>query len=155
MLTENLCNHYNTLAKIKPPLKSEKTRTKLLNHLKAMEIDLLTSLQSPYSLSQKDLPFDEAAFGIDMIDYFVPMCYTLLVKNSHMSLTELSKILSLNPAQILGLKDYGLIQKGYYANLIVLDTKENQVIDNKESPYYDWIFTGKIKGHFIKGKKIF
>lgn len=155
ILTENLCNHYNTLAKIKPPLKSEKTRTKLLNHLKAMEIDLLTSLQSPYSLSQKDLPFDEAAFGIDMIDYFVPMCYTLLVKNSHMSLTELSKILSLNPAQILGLKDYGLIQKGYYANLIVLDTKENQVIDNKESPYYDWIFTGKIKGHFIKGKKIF
>ncbi len=155
MLTENLCNHYNTLAKIKPPLKSEKTRTKLLNHLKAMEIDLLTSLQSPYSLSQKDLPFDEAAFGIDMIDYFVPMCYTLLVKNSHMSLTELSKILSLNPAQILGLKDYGLIQKGYYANLIVLDIKENQVIDNKESPYYDWIFTGKIKGHFIKGKKIF
>ena len=120
-----------------------------------MEIDLLTSLQSPYSLSQKDLPFDEAAFGIDMIDYFVPMCYTLLVKNSHMSLTELSKILSLNPAQILGLKDYGLIQKGYYANLIVLDTKENQVIDNKEFPYYDWIFTGKIKGHFIKGKKIF
>lgn len=155
ILTENLCNHYNTLAKIKPPLKSEKTRTKLLNHLKAMEIDLLTSLQSPYSLSQKDLPFDEAAFGIDMIDYFVPMCYTLLVKNSHMSLTELSKILSLNPAQILGLKDYGLIQKGYYANLIVLDTKENQVIDNKESPYYDWIFAGKIKGHFIKGKKIF
>lgn len=155
MLTESLCNNYNTLAKIKPPLKSEETRSKLLSHLKAMEIDLLTSLQSAKPLAQKDLPFDEAAFGIDMIEYFVPMYHTLLVKNLRMTFKELSKILSFNPAQIMGLENYGLIKEGYYADFILFDPKETQVIDNVQSPYYDWIFTGKVKGHFIKGKRIF
>lgn len=154
ILTENHCNNYNTLAKIKPPLKSEETRSKLVNYLKTMDIDLLTSLQFSQPLAQKDLPFDEAAFGIDMIEYFMPMCYTLMVKTMHMSLKDLSKILSLNPAKIMGLNNYGLLKEGYYADLVLFNPKESQVINNIESPYYDWVFSGKVKEHFIKGKRV-
>lgn len=76
MLTEDLCDHYNTAAKIKPPLKSESTRTKLLRRVKRGEIELITSLQSAKSQAQKDFVFEEAAFGIDMVECFVPICYT-------------------------------------------------------------------------------
>lgn len=155
MLTEDLCNNYNTSAKIKPPLKSETTRAKLTKRVKKLEVDLLTSLQSSHSLSRKDLSFDEAEFGVDMIDYFIPMCYSLLVKNEHMTLKDLSKILSFNPSQILGYEDRGLVKEGYVADFVLLDTKETQMILKQDSPYYDWIFSGKIKHHFIDGKKIF
>ena len=155
ILTEDLCNNYNTAAKIRPPLKSESTRTKLIKRIKKLEIDLLTSLQSSQSLSKKDLAFDEAAFGVDMIDYFIPMCYSLLVKNERMRFSDLSRILSFNPAQALKLDDVGLIKEGYLANFCLLDTKETQMIGGKDSPYYDWIFSGKVKHHFIDGKQIF
>ncbi|MDE5591566.1 MAG: amidohydrolase family protein, partial [Helicobacter sp.] len=152
LLTEMLCSHYNTAAKIKPPLKSEKTRIKLVKSIKAMEIDLITSLQSEVSLIYKDLPFEEAGFGVDMIEYFVPMCYTLLVKDERMTLKEMSKILSLNPAKVLKVDNTkGLITEGYDADLLLLDTKKSQIIDIPNSPFYDWVFHGKIKQIFIGG----
>lgn len=153
MLTEDLCNHYNTAAKIKPPLKSESTRAKLLKRVKRGEIELITSLQSAKSQAQKDLAFEEAAFGIDMIECFVPMCYTLFVKNERMTLSELSKILSLNPANALGFEQKGLIQEGYDADLILIDPKETCIMDNPDSPYNDWIFYGAVKEMFIDGKQ--
>lgn len=72
----------------------------------------------------------------------------------HMSLKDLSKILSLNPAKIMGLDNYGLLKEGYYADLVLFNPKESQVINNIESPYYDWVFSGKVKEHFIKGKRV-
>ncbi len=154
MLTEDLCNHYNTAAKIKPPLKSESTRKELLKSLKQGEITLLTALQSEKSIAQKDLAFEEAAFGIDMIAYFMPMCYTLLVKNEHLTLKDFSRIISLNPALALGEHKKGLIEVGYDADLVLLDTKDTQTIDNTDSPYYDWILQSKVKEVFVGGKSI-
>lgn len=153
MLTENICNNYNTAAKIKPPLKSESTRTSLLKSVKKGEIELLSALQSEKSLAQKDLSFEEAAFGIDMAEHFLPMCYTLLVKNSRISMQELSKILSYNPAQVLGLNK-GLIEIGYDADLVLLDTKESYVVENMDCPYYDSIFYGNLRNVFVGGKRV-
>ena len=154
MLNEDLCNNYNTFAKIKPPLKSESTRAKLVKCLKEGKIDLITSLQSEKSLAKKDLSFDEAEFGVDMLEYFVPMCYTLLVKDQRMTLKDLSKIISYNPAQILGFDKKGLIKEGYDADFILLDTKASEVMENAECPYYDWIFSSKVEKVFYKGMEI-
>ncbi|WP_299549128.1 amidohydrolase family protein [uncultured Helicobacter sp.] len=154
LLTENLCSNYNTAAKIKPPLKSESTRKALVKSVKKGEITLLTSLQSEKSLAQKDLAFEEAAFGVDMIESFMGLCYTLLVKNEHLSLSEFSKILSFNPANVLGLQTKGLIAAGYDADLVLFDTKGTSVVDDMESPYYDSIIQGQVKRVFVSGKEI-
>ncbi|AWI33492.1 amidohydrolase family protein [Helicobacter apodemus] len=155
LLTEDLCNNYNTAAKIKPPLKSESTRIKLIKAVKNLEIDLITALQSEKSLAQKDLAFEEAAFGVDMIEYFLPMCYSLFVKSEGMTLKEMSKILSLNPARALGMDSHkGLIKEGYDADLLLFDTKQTQIIDNPNSPFCDWIFNGKVKQLFVNGKAV-
>lgn len=154
LLTEDLCGNYNTAAKIKPPLKSESTRKQLIKSLKQGEITLLTSLQSEKSLSQKDLAFEEAAFGVDMIESFMGLCYTLLVKNERLTLSEFSKILSFNPANVLGLTTKGLIAPGYDADLVLFDPKATSVVDNVESPYYDSIIQGQVKRVFVSGKEI-
>lgn len=154
MLTEDLCEGYNTAAKIKPPLKSESTRAKLVKRLVEGKIELISALQSEKSIAQKDLAFEEAAFGVDMIEYFVPMCYTLLVKNQHLSLKEMSKILSFNPAKALNLATKGLIAEGYDADIVLLNPKETQIIDKEDSPYYNWVLNSKIEKVFHCGKKI-
>ncbi len=154
ILTETLCNNYNTAAKIKPPLKSESTRKALVKSVKKGEITLLTSLQSEKSLAQKDLAFEEAAFGVDMIESFMGLCYTLLVKMEHLTLSEFSKILSFNPANVLGLANKGLIAQGYDADLVLFNPKETSVVSNIESPYYDSIIHGQVKRVFVGGKEV-
>ena len=154
MLTEELCEGYNTAAKIKPPLKSETTRAKLVKRVLEGKIELISALQSEKSFAQKDLAFEEAAFGVDMIEYFVPMCYTLLVKNQHLSLKEMSKILSFNPAKALNLPTKGLIAEGYDADIVLLNPKETQIIDKEDSPYYNWVLNGKIEKVFHHGKQV-
>lgn len=153
-LTEDLCSHYNTAAKIKPPLKSESTRKQLIKSLKKGEITLLTSLQSEKSLSQKDLAFEEAAFGVDMIAHFLGLCYTLLVKMEHLTFSDLSRILSWNPARVLGLEHKGLIAQGYDADFVLFDPKASYVVEDRESPYYNSILYGEVKHVFIAGKEI-
>ncbi|MCI5969446.1 amidohydrolase family protein [Helicobacter sp.] len=154
LLTENLCSNYNTAAKIKPPLKSESTRKALVKSVKKGEIALLTSLQAEKSLAQKDLAFEEAAFGVDMIEYFMGLCYTLLVKMERLTLSEFSKILSFNPANVLGLANKGLIAQGYDADLVLFNPKATSVVDDIESPYYDSIIHGQVKRVFVGGKEI-
>ncbi|TLD82384.1 dihydroorotase [Helicobacter sp. MIT 11-5569] len=154
LLTENLCSNYNTAAKIKPPLKSESTRKQLVRSLKKGDITLLTSLQSEKSLAQKDLAFEEAAFGVDMISCFMGLCYTLLVKTEHLTLSEFSRILSFNPANVLGFAHKGLIAQGYDADLVLFDPKATTAIEDMESPYCDWIVYGKVKRVFVGGKEV-
>ncbi|MBX7490793.1 amidohydrolase family protein [Helicobacter turcicus] len=154
LLTENLCRNYNTAAKIKPPLKSESTRKQLVESLKKGDIALLTSLQSEKSLTQKDLAFEEAAFGVDMIANFMGLCYTLLVKTEHLTLSEFSRILSFNPANVLGFTQKGLIAQGYDADLVLFDPKATSAVDDTESPYYDSIIHGQVKRVFVGGKEI-
>lgn len=134
-------------------MKSESTRKALVKSVKG-EITLLTSLQSEKSLAQKDLAFEEAAFGVDMIESFMGLCYTLLVKMEHLTLSEFSKILSFNPANVLGLANKGLIAQGYDADLVLFNPKETSVVSNIESPYYDSIIHGQVKRVFVGGKEV-
>ena len=154
LLTEDLCNNYNTAAKIKPPLKSESTRASLLNSVKNGEISLITALQSQKSLAQKDLSFEEAAFGVDMVEHFLPICYTLLVKNMRLGLKDLSRILSFNPACVLGMESKGLIAPGFDADFVIFNPKATQIIENADSPYYDSIFSGSVEQVFVSGKRV-
>ncbi len=117
---ESACEGYNTLAKIDPPLREEEEREKMLEALQSGKIDFLTSLHSPKSYTQKDLSFDDAAFGIDSIATYLPLAYTKLVKSGIISLEELLELTSANPAAKIGLK-HGFIKCGYEARLMKFD----------------------------------
>ncbi|MGP1450369.1 MAG: metal-dependent hydrolase [Wolinella sp.] len=153
-LSEELCSGFNTGAKILPPLKSESTRKKLTNLLKNGEIDVITSLQSEQSISKKDVAFEEAAFGIDVFNDYFTLCYTYLVRQAKLTLSELSRLTSYNPARILGLNK-GYIGIGADADLILVDTKCSKVIEDSLSPYYNTILYGAIARTIVNGKSVY
>ena len=104
ILNDEACDDFNTYAKLNPPLRDEKERQKLIYALKTGMIDTITSAHSPKSVLYKDVPFEEAKFGVDSLANFLSLCYTYLVKNSTISICELSKLISKNPAKILGIE---------------------------------------------------
>jgi len=118
--TDKECEGYNTSAKIDPPLRDEANRLKLIEYLKNGDIDLLTSLHSPKSTVEKDISFDDAAFGVDAISAYLQTLYKNLVKTEIIDFPSLIKLTCQNPAKILG-KDRGSLNEGMEADFIVFD----------------------------------
>jgi dihydroorotase len=144
VLNDTACYDYNTSAKINPPLREDEEREKLIQALKDGKIDTLTSLHAQKSVTRKDLPFAEADYGIDNLEFYFALCYTKLVKSGIISMQKLSELLSYNPAKIMGLENSGLIKEGYSADFMIIDlNKELEVLNN--SPY---------KGEKLYGKKV-
>lgn len=153
-LTEKACEKFNTAAKIKPPLKSEATRQKLIESLKRGQVDLLTSAHSAKSVTKKDLAFEEASFGINAIESYFSLLYTFLVRGADVSLSQVAELASYNPAHLLKQETKGLIEPGYDADLILVDLKSSKKVKSVYSPYrYEELF-GSVKWVFIGGEKL-
>lgn len=101
IFSDESCLNYNTNAKINPPLKSIHEREILLNMLCEGKIDCLTSLQSACNSYQKELVFEEAAYGIDSISHYFPILYTKLVKTKIITLNDLMLFCFKNQNKIL------------------------------------------------------
>lgn len=141
LLNEEEIAHYNTWAKLAPPLNTKTTQLCFLEEIK--KIDFLTSLHTEFSTSSKEQTFEDASAGVDCLGFYFPLLYTELVLKKHLSLEELSAKVSLNPAQFLKLNQ-GEIKIGMEANLILVDLKEKF---NIQHPLYgERELFGKIKG---------
>ena len=69
--------------------------------------------------------------------------------------------MSPNPARILGLTK-GLLKTGYSADLTLVDPDEDWIVDSrmfsskgKATPFEGHELTGKVKGLFLNGRKVF
>ncbi|WP_051505409.1 amidohydrolase family protein [Sulfurospirillum arcachonense] len=142
---ENSCDGFNTYAKIMPPLREESERVAMLSELVLGNIDALTSLHSPKSVTYKDVAFDDAAFGIGCIEEYLSLCYTHLVKSEMISMDRLLTLCSLNPAHIIDRDDIGKVEVGYKADLVIFDEKVSKIINDKSSLYNGDTLFGEVK----------
>ncbi len=148
-LDERACDGFNTYAKINPPLRNPQDKDELIEKLKEGKIDTLTALHSPKSVVYKDVAFCEAMYGIDIIEDYLSLCYTYLVKEGHISWSKLSELISKNPAKILNKKNIGAIKEGFDANIILFDPSIGYEVKRKTSPYFGKTLYGKIVRHFF------
>jgi dihydroorotase len=136
------CTNFNTYAKINPPLRTDRQRELLIDALKHGLIDTLTTLFSPQSIINKDLPFELAKFGIDEIEEFLPLCYTYLVKSKIISMSRLIELISITPAKIIGFDNQ--IKVGNRANFILFNPNSEKIVNNKNSLYYGEQLYGEV-----------
>jgi dihydroorotase len=137
------CANYNTSFKLFPPLVSSSQKNSLFENLKNNKIDMITSLSCEISNINKDLPFDEADYGIDIMENFFSLCYTKLVKEKIINLSKLSELISFNQAKVLGYDNYGLIEKGYKSELLFVNLDKELIINN-DSVLNDFTLYGEI-----------
>ena len=141
--TDESCKDFNTFAKINPPLRGKEQQLSLLQALKDGKIDTLTSLFSPQSITRKDLPFEKAEFGIDMIEEFLPLAYTYIVKSGIISMQKLVELTSINPAKILGIEE-NKIEVGKEAKFLLFNPNISKTISDKNSIYFNNEIFGEI-----------
>ena len=104
------------------------------------------------------MEYNLAAFGMSGIETSFALSYTYLVKSGIMSLGELSRLMSANPAKTLGLEG-GEIAEGAVADLAIVDLKAKYTIDGnkfiskgKNTPFNGYEVYGKVCCTLVDGE---
>jgi dihydroorotase len=133
-----------TFGKVAPPLRSEEDRLALVEALKDGVIDAIATDHAPHTEEDKL----NGAPGFSGLETAFAVCYSTLVKRHNFSPQKLFSLLSAVPARILGLSGCGAVSKGGSADLVVLDTDRETVIDGA-------MFASRGKNTLFSGKKLY
>jgi dihydroorotase len=159
-ITEEAVLHYDTNAKVHPPLRTAKDRDAVREGLADGTIDVIASDHAPHNSIEKDVEFDQAANG--MIGLETSLSLSLkLVEKGLLSLGGLVTKMAINPARILRV-DYGGLRPGSPADLTIIDLEERFTVDvnvmqskSRNSPFNGWELKGKAVLTMVGGKVVF
>lgn len=143
---------YNTNAKINPPLRTDDDVEAIIAGLTDGTIDVIATDHAPHHADEKNREFDFAPFGTVGLETAFPLAYTKLVMNDILSLSDVARLMSKAPAEILGLPG-GEIKAGARADIAVIDPDEEYTVDPQafKSKGKNTLFDGwRLKGRVIK-----
>lgn len=158
-LTEEACIKYGTLAKMNPPLRTEDDRQAIIKGLQDGTIDMIATDHAPHSEEEKAKPITEAPSGIIGLETSLALGITSLVNPGYLSVVELMKKMSLNPARIYGL-DKGTLNIGSDADLVIFDKGEKWTPKTYCSKAHNTPFTGtelcgRVKATICGGETVY
>lgn len=151
---------YRTFFKVKPPLRSEEDRLAMVEAVGSGVIDIICSMHTPQDEESKRLPFEEAASGAVALETLLPAALRLY-HAGQLSLPQLFRAMSFNPAQRLGLQT-GRLSEGSPADLVLFDPDAPFVLDrftlkskSKNTPFDGARLQGKVLGTWVDGTQVF
>jgi len=121
-LTDEAVRSLDPNVKMNPPLRTDEDRVTLLDALRDGTIEAVATDHAPHSREEKDVPFEEAPFGVTGLETAFAALYTHLVETGLLPLSTLLERMSAGPARIFGL-DRPRIARGAPANLVLLDSR--------------------------------
>lgn len=163
-LDENnvIVSRYHSVYKVNPPLRSREDVKAAWAAVADGTIDAIVTDHAPWHENEKDLPFEEAPFGIASLECSVAVVLdTWLKMGKPVSLSRVLELFTSGPAAILPEEWRGLghIAEGAVADLTVIDLDESKVVDvstwkskARMTPWNGEILTGWPVMTFIEGR---
>ncbi|XID75616.1 aspartate carbamoyltransferase [Alkanindiges sp. WGS2144] len=126
-LTDQTIDGFNSLAHVRPPLRSESDCELLRQGIASGVIDAICSHHEPLSASAKLAPFAETEAGISGFDTFMALG-TALVHQSLLSPLQLASCISQKPAYIAGIETQWQETGGW----VLVDPEQEWVVSNDQ-----------------------
>ena len=149
-LTDSLIDGFNSLAHVRPPLRSETDRQQLREGVKSGVIDAICTHHEPLSGSAKMAPFAETLPGFTAFDTFVALGVQL-VKEQLLTPLEWVTTVTAQPAKITGLDQQWQQQSGW----VLLNPEHTWTVDKntilskgKNTPLLGATLIGKVSEVF-------
>jgi dihydroorotase len=160
-LTDEAVRSLDPNVKMNPPLRGEDDRRALVEALRDGTIGVVATDHAPHARHEKDVPFEDAPFGVTGLETAFAALYTRLVLPGELSLETLLERMSAGPARALGLRE-PRIEVGARANLVELDLDaEWQVTEAgfRSLSANSWLLGETLRGRVVRtvadGREVF
>jgi dihydroorotase len=158
-LTEDRIGHYDTNAKMNPPLRAGADRAAMIEGLLDGTIDAIATDHAPHAAHEKEQEFDRAPNGITGLETALGLAIQILHLQHKMPLAKVLALLTTRPAQTLNLKGQGSIAPGAPANVVLFDPTEKWIFQaansrskSKNTPFDNWEFQGRVRLTISEGR---
>jgi dihydroorotase len=150
-------------AKIKwnPAIKTEQDKNGLLSALLENKLDNIATDHAPHSIEEKSGTYFNALSGGPLVQHALPVMLELYHEGK-ISLEKIVEKMSHNVAEIYRINERGYIREGYYADIVLVDLKNNWTVSPENirykcqwSPFENQIFKSKIIMTFVNGNLVF
>lgn len=149
-LTDIIIDGFNSLAHVRPPLRSEQDKIKLREGVKSGVIDAICTHHEPLSASAKMAPFAETESGFSAFDSFVALGVQL-VKDDLLSPLQWVEKVTTQAAKIFDLTEVWQQQSGW----VLVNPEQQWVLDKhtilsngKNTPLLGTQLQGKVEQVF-------
>ena len=158
-LTDDAILHYNTYAKMNPPLRGAEDVKAIKAALADGTIDTIATDHAPHSDNEKSVEFDKAPFGIIGLETSLALSLGM-VEEKVLNLNDLVRKMSLVPAEILKI-DRGHLTEGAWADVTIFDPKLEWKVEkdkleskSKNSPFLGWKMKGRATEVICEGRMV-
>lgn len=117
-------------AKMNPPLREEKDKKAIIEGLKDGTIDCIITDHAPHAKEEKAKGLASAPNGIIGFETALAATITNLVSKGHISYLDMVRLMSYNPAKLLGI-NRGEIREGSTADLTIFDPNKKYVYEEE------------------------
>ena len=161
-LTESTVLEHGAMAKMNPPLRTEKDRLGIIEGIKDGSIDMIATDHAPHSAEEKAVePVWKAPSGIIGLETALALAVTNLVKPGHLTMVQLMEKMSLNPAKLYRF-DKGSVAEGADADLVIFDENERWTVTEDDiaskshnTPFIGAELYGRVKYTICGGRIVY
>ena len=159
-LTEKSVESFDTSLKVNPPLGSVDDVKAVKEGLKDGTIDVIASDHAPHSTVEKDVEFDNAAFGMVGLETALSLSL-VLVRDNILTFPQLIEKFTTNPSRVLNI-DKGKLSKGADADITIIDPDAEYLVDknlfkskSNNSPFHGCSLKGRSVYTIVSGRVVF
>ena len=154
---------YDTNAKVYPPLRGREDVDALIDGLAAGVIDCIATDHAPHDLVSKQVTFQEAAFGISVLETALGSSLRL-VHSGRMTLNDLVERMTVGPARVLGppFQPLATLEPGTPADIVLFDPNLEWVVEppyfaskGKNTPLQGAVLKGSVAATIVEGKIVY
>jgi dihydroorotase len=153
---------YDTNFKMNPPLRSATDREAILVALADGTVDAIATDHAPHAAHEKQVEFEQAAFGITGLETALALAITKLYREHKIPLVRIVELFTAGPARVFDLRGRGSLARGDFADVTIFDPKKRWTFDVAKSrslshntPFDGWQFTGKVVATIVGGKIVY
>jgi len=171
-ITAEVCVHHlwftdkdysekGTFIKWNPAVKTVKDKLGLWKALLDDRIDVIASDHAPHTLKEKSNVYTKAPSGGPLVQHALNALLEK-VKEGTISIEKVVEKACHNPAKIFKISNRGFIREGYFADLVLVDTKTSYTVAKENilykcgwSPFEGTQFSSSITHTFVNGRLMY
>ena len=171
-ITAEVCVHHlwfddrdyekmGTRIKWNPAIKTVKDKEALWEALLTDKIDVIATDHAPHTIEEKNNTYFKAPSGGPLVQHSL-VAMLEMSRKGFISVEKVIQKMCHAPADLFRINERGYIREGYYADLVLIDPKQNWVVSPENilykcgwSPFDGVEFSHKVVTTFVNGVPVF